>query len=160
MTRGPMTKRTKIALVAGTAVLALAGIGGGVAVASGDTPPSSATASASAVAASPAAAHVRRARALLRRAEHAEVTLRTKQGDRVVDVQRGQVTSVSSTSVVVRSKDGFTATYTVNGTSKVRSRKKAASIGDVHRGDRVTVVGVRAGNTINVRRMADAGPPK
>jgi hypothetical protein len=158
-----MTKRTKIALVAGTAVLALAGIGGGVAVASGDTAPATTTpaAAASTTAAAPGgSAAARHRRALLRRAEHAEVTLRTKTGDRVVDVQRGQVTSVGPTSVVVRSKDGFTGTYTVTGTSKVRSKKKAATIGDVRKGDRVVVVGVRAGTTTTVRRLADAGPPK
>ena len=152
MTRGPMTKRTKIALVAGTAVLALGGIGGGVAIASGTTTP--ATTAATTAAAAPA--HPHRARGLLRRAEHAEVTVRTKQGDRVVDVQRGQVTAVSPTSVTVRSKDGFSATYKVAGTSKVRSKKKQSSIAAVHANDRVVVVA----SASTVRRLADAGPPK
>jgi hypothetical protein len=149
MTRGPMTKRTKIALVAGTAVLALGGIGGGVAIASGTTAPATTAAAA-------APAHPHRARGLLRRAEHAEVTVRTKQGDRVVDVQRGQVTAVSPTSVTVRSKDGFSATYKVAGTSKVRSKKKQSSIAAVHANDRVVVVA----SASTVRRLADAGPPK
>jgi hypothetical protein len=149
MTRGPMTKRTKIALVASTAVLALGGIGGGVAIASGTTAP------ASAAAAAPAPAH-HRAHGLLRKAEHAEVTVRTKQGDKVIDVQRGQVTAVSPTSVTVRSKDGFSATYKVAGTSKVRSKKKAATIAAVHDNDRVVVVA----SSSTVRRLADAGPPK
>jgi hypothetical protein len=143
-----MTNRTKIALVAGTAVLALAGIGGGVAIASGTTTPAATPTT--------AAAHPHRAPGLLRRAEHGEVTVRTKKGDQVVNVQRGQVTAVSSTSVTVRSKDGFSAVYAVNGTSKVRSKKKQADIGAVHNGDRVLVV---AGAS-TVRRLADAGPPK
>jgi hypothetical protein len=151
-----MTKRTKIALVAGTAVLALAGIGGGVAMASGTTAPAATTTVAATPATPAAPAHPHRARGLLRRTEHGEVTVRTKKGDQVIDVQRGQVTAVSTTSVTVRSKDGFTATYKVSGTSKVRSKKKTAAISAVHNGDRVLVVAA----TGTVRRLADAGPPK
>jgi hypothetical protein len=150
-----MTNRTKIALVAGTAVLALAGIGGGVAIASGTTTPAPA---ATTTAAAPA--HPHRARALLRRAEHGEVTVRTKKGDRVLDVQRGQVTAVSPTSVTVRSKDGFSAAYAVTSTSKVRGKKKPTTISAVHNGDRVLVIAVHDGSTTTVRRLADAGPPK
>jgi hypothetical protein len=163
-----MMKRTKVALVAGTAALALAGIGGGVAFATGSgdqTTPSTSITTAAAVTSgqstAPAAAKkAHPVRSLLARTEHGELTLRVKKGDQVVDVQRGQVTAASPTSVRVKSKDGFTATYAVNGASKVRSQRKASAIGDVHTGDRVTVVALRSGNTDTVRRLADAGQPK
>jgi hypothetical protein len=148
-----MTKRTKVTLVAGTAALALAGIGGGVAFASSGTP---AVAPAAAVTTSaPAPAPGQHAKRWASRVEHGQFTVRTKQGDRVVDVQRGQVTAVSATSVTVRSGDGFTATYTVAGTSKVRDQKKSATIGAVHDGDHVAVLATRSGGKDTVRRIND-----
>ncbi|HVV23569.1 MAG TPA: hypothetical protein VHF06_29300 [Pseudonocardiaceae bacterium] len=162
-----MTKRTKLVLVAGTAALALAGIGGGVAFASGgSTPPTtsstapSATASGTPSSAAKHAHHPRRLLGRLGRVEHGEVTVGTKHGDRVVDVQRGQVTAVSATSVTVRSGDGFTATYAVNSTSKIRADKKQAAISSVHDGDQVAVVALRSGGTATVRGLRDAGPAK
>jgi hypothetical protein len=146
---GGMTRRMKIGLVAGSVVLALAGIGGGVAFAAGGSTPSVAT---------PAASATHHKAGLARRAEHGELTVRAGKGTQVVDVQRGQVTAVSPTSVTVRSKDGFSATYVVGSSSKVRAAKKAASISAVKTGDRVGVVAVRSGGVVTVRRLADPHP--
>jgi len=146
-----MMKRTKGALIAGTAVLAMAGVGGGIAFAADSTPTPS----------SPApAAQQHKARGLVGRVEHGQITVRTKTGDQVLDIQRGQVTSVSATSVTVRSTDGFTATYAVSGTSTVRVQKKTSTIADVHNGDQVAVAALHTGNTDTIRRIADAGPAK
>jgi hypothetical protein len=162
-----MTKRTKIALIAGTAVLALAGIGGGVAFAaggdSGTTPVSNASLTASTVSGTPgtgatATPKAHKVRSLLARVEHGEVTLRTKKGDETVDIQRGQVSAVNATTVTVRSADGFTATYTLSSSAKVSSKGKASTIGDVHDGDRVNVLATREGNTLTVLRLGDPGP--
>jgi hypothetical protein len=166
-----MMKRTKVALVAGTAALALAGIGGGVAFATGSgsaapspqiTTAASVTSGAapSATASSAAAAKpkAKRFRNVLARTEHGEVTLRSKTGDKVFDLQRGVVTTVSSTSVTVKSKDGFTATYAVGSGAKVRKQKQASAIADVHTGDRVGVLALRSGSTDTLRRLRDAGP--
>jgi Cu/Ag efflux protein CusF len=139
----------KIGLVAGSVVLALAGIGGGVAFAAGGSTPPVAT---------PAASATHHKARPARRAEHGELTVRAGKGTQVVDVQRGQVTAVSATSVTVRSKDGFSATYVVGSSSKVRAAKKAASISAVRTGDRVGVVAVRSGGVVTVRRLADPHP--
>ncbi|HEX5400882.1 MAG TPA: hypothetical protein VFX16_01125 [Pseudonocardiaceae bacterium] len=148
-----MTKRLKIGLVAGSVALALAGIGGGVAFAAGG--------SSSATPTPAATAHPHRAGArarLERRVEHGELTVRTAKGPQVVDVQRGQVTAVSATSVTVKSRDGFSATYVVGSTSKVRAAKKQATITAVKTGDKVGVVAVRSGGVVTVRRLADPHP--
>jgi len=146
-----MMKRTKGALIAGTAVLAMAGVGGGIAFAADSTPTPS----------SPApAAQQHKARGLVGRVEHGQITVRTKTGDQVLDIQHGQVTSVSATSVTVRSTDGFTATYAISGTSTVRVQKKTSTIADVHTGDQVAVAALHTGNTDTIRRIADAGPAK
>src|ERR1700761_4238623 len=133
-----MTRRMKIGLVAGSVALALAGIGGGVAFAAGgsSTPATPSTTA-------PAQQHHKAAR-LGRRVEHGELTVRAGKGTQVLDVQRGQVTAVSSTSLTVRSKDGFSATYVVGSSSKVRAAGKSASISAVHTGNRVGVVAVRS----------------
>jgi Cu/Ag efflux protein CusF len=148
-----MMKRTKGALIAGTAVLAMAGVGGGIAFAANSSTPTTTTPSAP-------AAQQHKARGLVGRVEHGQITVRTKTGDQALDIQRGQVTSVSATSVTVRSTDGFTATYAVSGTSTVRVQKKTSTIADVHNGDQVAVAALHTGNTDTIRRIADAGPAK
>jgi hypothetical protein len=142
-----MTRRTRTALIAGAAAAALVA-GGGVAYAV--SAPTSTTSAPSASAPAKAKHH----KALLGRVAHGEVTLDGKQ-HRVVDVQRGQVQSISSTSISVKSDDGFTATYTVNGDTKVRKDGKAAAIGDVHNGDKVVIAATKANGTDTVNRLAD-----
>jgi hypothetical protein len=142
-----MTRKTRTALITGVAVAALVA-GGGVAYAvSAPTPtstPSQPTAPTKA----------KHHKALLGRVSHGEVTLNGKD-HRVVDVQRGQVQSVSSTSVSVKSGDGFTATYTINSDTKVHKDAKAAAIGDVHNGDKVVVVATKANGADTANRLGD-----
>jgi hypothetical protein len=153
-----MMKRTKIALVAGAAALAMAGIGGGIAFAADSGPTTTTPTSPGATPSAPSSPHahhgVRRSQGGAM--EHGELTVRTKTGDRVIDVQRGQVSAVSATSVTVRSTDGFTATYTVGSASKVRVRKNASTIANVHTGDNVAVAATKSGNTNTLRRLTDA----
>ncbi|HEX4700993.1 MAG TPA: hypothetical protein VH352_02590 [Pseudonocardiaceae bacterium] len=157
-------KRTKITLVTATAVLAMAG--GGIAFAAGSggsampttTPTATGPAAGAPAAGTPAAHGKHKARGLVGRVEHGEFTVHTKTGDQVVDVQRGQVTAVSATSVTVKSQDGFTATYAVGGDSKIRVKKQTAAISGVHTGDRVFVAALKNGGTDTVRGIADAGP--
>lgn len=163
-----MTKRTKIALIAGTTVLALAGIGGGMAFAAGSATPSptavltaSTTGGASTAPGTPTAkapAHHRRS--LLNRAEHGQVTVHTKTGDETVDIQRGQVIAVTGTTVTVRSQDGFTATYTLGSASKVRAKGTPSTMANVHDGDHVNVLATQNGTTLTIRRLGDPGPAR
>jgi hypothetical protein len=142
------------ALVAAV-VVALAGGGAAVALADTSTPtPATPSSSAPAPAAKPHA----KQRALARRAEHGEVVLRGKGGDRTVDVQRGVVTAASPTSVTVRSTDGFTATYTFTPTSKVRKQKAVSQPSAVAVNDRVGVVAAKGPQGLTVTRLRDAGP--
>ena len=90
-------------------------------------------------------------RGLLNRIEHGELTLRTKQGDRTVDLQRGVVSAVSPTSISVTSADKFPGTYTVDSSTKVRTRNGLVSISAVHTGDQVFVV-ASAGKAIRILR--------
>jgi hypothetical protein len=147
---GDMTPRTRTALIAGAAVVALTASGGvayAVSNAPASTTPTSSTSSAK-------PAKTKHHKELLGRVAHGEVTLDGKD-HRVVDLQRGQVQSVGATSISVKSDDGFTATYTVGATTKVRKDGKASAIGDVHNGDKVVIVATKANGVDTANRVAD-----
>jgi len=66
---------------------------------------------------------------------HGTLTVATDDGTQVVDVQRGEVTAVSATSITLTSSDGFTATYTTDSDTRVRHDGAAATLADVAVGD-------------------------
>ncbi|MDT7741710.1 MAG: hypothetical protein QOE59_788 [Actinomycetota bacterium] len=143
------------ALVAAV-VVALAGGGTAVALADTSTPPAPPSSSAPSPAAKPHAGKARRA--LAHRAEHGEVVLHGKGGDRTVDVQRGVVTAASPTSVTVRSTDGFSATYAFTPTSKVRKQKAASQPSAIAVNDRVGLVAAKGPQGLTVTGLRDVGP--
>lgn len=94
---------------------------------------------------------------------HGEAVVKTKDGKFVtVYTQRGAVTAVSSTSITVKSADGYTATYAVNADTKVGKDHKPAKIGDIKLGDMVGVVATKSGDTKTAKgvRAGDRGQPK
>ncbi|HVQ90313.1 MAG TPA: hypothetical protein VMU51_04695 [Mycobacteriales bacterium] len=79
---------------------------------------------------------------------HGEFTVKDKDGKIVTRVvQHGQVTAVSSTSITLKSEDGFTGTYAVNGDTKVRVGGSSAAITGVKTGNEGWVVATRSGST-------------
>lgn len=150
-------KKPVVILATALSTVALAGVVGiGVASADPTTSPSpGASASATPGAtAKPDKAGKHAKGDLARRALHGEVTLGGKQ-HKVVDFQRGTVSSVSATAISVESKDGYSATYVVDAKTKVRQAKEQAAIGDVKKGDKVRVVAVKDGSTVTATRIAD-----
>jgi hypothetical protein len=157
-----MLKKTKMIVGTGVAVVVLGGLGGGIALADSSSPaPPPTTTQPTPSQSTPAQnkpSHNKH-RGLLGRIAHGEVTLNGK-NHRVVDAQHGQVQSVSPTSITVKSTDGFTATYTVDPSTKVRKDKQASAIAQVANGDRVFVVATKSGTADTATRIADSGPPK
>ncbi|SEP99180.1 DUF5666 domain-containing protein [Microlunatus flavus] len=159
-------KKPTVILATALSTIALAGaVGVGVASADPSTSPTaSPTSSATAApttgaspakpATKPGKGDHKRKGDLTRRALHGEVTLGGKK-HKVVDFQRGTVTAASSTSITVKSKDGFSATYVVDAKTKVRQAKEKAAIGDVKTGDKVRVVATKDGSTLTATRIAD-----
>ena len=90
-----------------------------------------------------------RGRGLLQHLEHGQLTLQTRHGERTVDLQRGKVDKVAPTSITVVSPDGFTRTYTVTSTTRVRGAHGRGAITDVHAGDKVLVVAT-AGTAVRI----------
>lgn len=168
-------KKPAVILATALSTVALAGLVG-IGVASADPTPSPASPTASSTATPSAGATPRTPatkpgkagkagkagqkagqpgkRDLARRALHGEVALGGKK-PKVVAFQRGTVTAVSSTSLTVKSADDFSATYVVDGSTKVREKKEKTDIGAVKTGDKVRVVAVEDGSTVTATRIAD-----
>jgi hypothetical protein len=140
-----MRTRTRL-LTAAAVLVALTGTAGAT-IANADPTPGAGTATdRSTTAAEPADAGKpadragQKHRPLTARALHGSVTVGGQKEQRVLDFQRGTVSTVSATSVTVRSVDGFTATYAVEDSTRIRSQKKAGSIADIEATDEVRVV--------------------
>lgn len=90
-----------------------------------------------------------RARAL--RGVHGEATVQRKNGFHNTAWQRGQITSVSSSGVTVRSADGVSWTWTANSDTRIRKDGEKAALKDLAKDDKVIVAGERSGDTRTAR---------
>jgi hypothetical protein len=131
-------------VVIGVSALALCGVGAGVALAN----PSATSAPAAVVAGGHHGRHP---------GEHGEFVGKGK-AHRTVDYQRGTVTAVNGSTFTVRSRDGFTATYTFAPTAKVHRDKQVATPAQVQTGDRVFVAAVKEPTGLQALRVRDRGP--
>ncbi|MGW5238312.1 hypothetical protein ACWEOW_05230 [Monashia sp. NPDC004114] len=103
-------------------------------------------------------------RARMLRALHATWVTEGANGTVTHQAVRGQVTGVSSTSISVKAKDGFTLTYAVTPDTKVRvrvaGRGSAATIDAVTVGDKALVTGVGATNPAARLIVFHSGTPR
>jgi hypothetical protein len=74
-------------------------------------------------------------------------------GYQTVDVQDGQVTTVSATSITLKSSDGFTKTYVVTGSTTVDAQRDG--IGSVKVGNQASVYATVSGSTVTATNVAD-----
>lgn len=74
-------------------------------------------------------------------------------GYQTVDVQRGSVTAVSTTSITVKSSDGFTKTYRVTSSTIVAAQREG--IASVKSGQQVMVVATVSGSTATAVSVID-----
>jgi hypothetical protein len=81
------------------------------------------------------------------------VTPKQGGGYQTVDGQRGTVEAVSSTSITVKSKDGFTKTYVVTADTLVNAKRDG--IASVKKGDTVAVIAVEAAGAVNAVQIID-----
>jgi hypothetical protein len=91
-------------------------------------------------------------RALLRRNTlHAEAVVRTKDGVKTVDVQRGTVTAMDDRTVTVKSSDGFTLTWTLGNPVHVVEHRTAVQPSVIKVGTEIGVAGVKDGDATTAR---------
>jgi hypothetical protein len=143
---------------AGTvAAVAVTTVGGGVAwAASGDTSPSPSTSPSTAPSNStenrPDPGRGPRG-GPFGDALHGEfVTAKDGGGYQTIATQKGEVSEVSATSITVKSADGYSRTYTVNGDTKVNGSGKIA---DIKTGETVRVRAVVADGTATATSVGD-----
>jgi hypothetical protein len=74
-------------------------------------------------------------------------------GDETVDVQNGQVTAVSSTSITLKSSDGFTKTYVVASSTLVDAQRDG--IGSIKVGNQASVLATVSGSTATASSIMD-----
>jgi hypothetical protein len=156
--RKPASKRPRSwrsLMLAGVAVAAMAGgTGVGVAVGSTGPPANAATLTASQVQ-SPTPIHPGMGGMggpvpIL----HGQAVL-TKPGGgyQTVDYQRGAVTAVSTGSITLKSTDGFTHMYVINGSTVVGAHR--GGISSVKAGDTASVIATVSGKTATAARVID-----
>jgi hypothetical protein len=132
--------------IVGVGTAALATTGNNSSSTAGTASTSSSTASES-TSGSHSTKHDKIAKILARRDVHGViVTKNGKGGFTTHDGIRGTVTAVSPSAITVKAADGFTQTYTVTSSTKVRLRSggkgTASTLSIVHTGDSVGVLGV------------------
>ena len=74
-------------------------------------------------------------------------------GYQAVDVQDGQVTAVSASSITLKSSDGFTKTYVVTSSTMVDAQRDG--IGSVKVGNQASVYATVSGGTVTATNVAD-----
>lgn len=90
--------------------------------------------------------------------EHVEFTRNTKKHGAVqIDLQRGVVTAVNGPSVTVRSKDGYTQTYTLTPKTHVRKDKQKSQDTSVAVGDRIGIAALADHSPLDARWVRDHG---
>jgi hypothetical protein len=98
------------------------------------------------------AGHVRAIRRYLRKNTlHGEVTVQGKDGPRTIVVQRGTITAVTSTSVSVKSSDGFAETWTLAPKVRLVQDKKKVTASALKTGESIGVAGTKDGSTDTAR---------
>lgn len=85
---------------------------------------------------------------------HGELTVPNgSDGYRTLLIQRGEVTAVSSSSITVKSADGYTKAYAVDDNTLVNAGNEG--IGDVKSGDQVNVQAFVEGETAHAAHVMD-----
>jgi hypothetical protein len=85
---------------------------------------------------------------------HGEVAVQGKDGIKTIVVQRGTITAVTSTSVSVKSTDGFTLTWTFGDKLRVVQDKKTVPTSALKTGTAIGVAGTKSGSTDSARLIA------
>jgi hypothetical protein len=94
-----------------------------------------------------------RLRGFGKRVVHGEVVLQTKKGFVTAVIARGTVTAIDGDSMTVKSPDGVTSNFSIDQKTRARSDGKKIAISAIHVGDKVGVLGVKAGSAAPLARM-------
>lgn len=97
-------------------------------------------------------------RGLGRKVEHGEVVVDTQNGTKTFDVQRGTVTAISSTTITVKSKDGFTLTWKLGSNLHVVEHRTTVQPSALTAGRVIGIAGTRSGDTVTATLILIPNP--
>lgn len=90
---------------------------------------------------------------------HGEATVeKPGGGTNVVRFQNGTISAITGSTMTVKSTDGFTATYTVDKTSRITLNGADGTLSKLTKNDQVRVLAVQSGSS-NVAKMVMDGVP-
>lgn len=90
---------------------------------------------------------------------HGEATVeKVKGGTMVVRFQNGVISALSGSTMTVKSADGFTATYTVDGTSRISLNGTDGTLSKLAKNDHVRVFAVQSGSSSVAKMVLDGVP--
>jgi hypothetical protein len=82
---------------------------------------------------------------------HGETVVQTKDGVQTIEVQRGQVTGVTDTTVTIKSTDGFTETWTFGDKFTVVQHRAKVATSTIKSGAQIGIAGTKTGDTSTAR---------
>ncbi len=82
---------------------------------------------------------------------HGETVVQTKNGTQTIEVQRGQVTAVTDTTVTIKSTDGFTETWTFGPQFTVVQDRAKVATSAIKSGAQIGIAGTKSGDTSTAR---------
>jgi hypothetical protein len=88
-----------------------------------------------------------------RRVLHGEVTVQTREGVKTLVMARGEVTAVSGTGITVKSSDGVSTTFRIDGDTRYGFRNEPAQRAELKVGDTAFVAGEKSGDSAVAKRV-------
>jgi hypothetical protein len=140
-------------IVAGVAVVAMAGGAGAAVAVGGSGVPANAAAVAASQVRSPVPAHPGAMGHRIPFLHGQAVLSKPGGGYETVAFQRGTVTAVSAGSITLKSADGFTQAYVINGSTVVGAHR--SGISSVKAGNTASVIATVSGKTFTATRIID-----
>jgi hypothetical protein len=94
--------------------------------------------------------------ALARRALHGEVTVQTADGVKTFVLARGEVSALAGDSITVRSSDGVSTAFRIDGNTRFGFRQEPDPRAELKVGDAVWVVGQKSGGQATATNVVSA----
>jgi hypothetical protein len=98
-------------------------------------------------------------RLLIGRTDRAEITVSTANGDRTLLYVRGTIAGISPSSVTVTLRDGSSQAFSIDASTRIRSKGRAISTTALSVGDGVLALGLKSGSTYSALVVRSPGVP-
>jgi Domain of unknown function (DUF5666) len=98
-------------------------------------------------------------RLLIGRTDRAEITVSTANGDRTLLYVRGTIAAISPSSVTVTLRDGSTQAFSIDASTRIRSKGRQVATTALSPGDRVLALGLKSGATYSAIVVRSPGVP-